>query len=72
MLVAALPSILAGYGLLKKRPWGRVLAIIIGIIDLPAFPFGTALGIYTLMILLHGDSSRILDSGRQTAHQPAA
>ena len=56
MAIAALPNLLAGHGLLKRRQWGRALAIIVAVIDLPAFPFGTALGIYTLAILLHGDS----------------
>ena len=63
MAVAALPNLLAGYGLLKKRQWGRILAIIVAVLDLPAFPFGTALGVYALVILLHGDSQRIF-SGR--------
>ncbi len=66
MAVAALPNLLAGYGLLKKRQWGRILAIIVAVLDLAAFPFGTALGIYTLAILLHGDSQRIF-SGRDSA-----
>ena len=70
MAVAALPNLLAGYGLLKRRQWGRVLAIVVAVIDLPAFPFGTALGIYTLAILLHGDS-QVLFSDHQTSPKQA-
>ncbi len=44
-------SILAGYGLLTRRPWGRAVAIIVGIVSLFKLPFGTALGIYTLWVL---------------------
>ncbi len=66
MAVAALPNLLAGYGLLKRRQWGRVLAIVVAIIDLPAFPFGTALGVYTLSILLHGETQHLF-SGRRVA-----
>jgi zinc-ribbon domain len=41
----------AGWGLLERRPWARILAIVIGCLSLLSFPFGTALGIYTLWVL---------------------
>ena len=47
-LVLSLPSLLAGYGLLHRREWGRVLAFIMSIIHLFSFPIGTAIGAYTL------------------------
>jgi hypothetical protein len=43
--------VLTGYALLTRQPWGRVLAIIFGVIALIHFPVGTALGIYTLWTL---------------------
>jgi hypothetical protein len=43
---------IAGWGLLQRTEWGRILAIIVAIISLIKFPFGTALGIATLVILL--------------------
>ena len=53
MLMAALgvPGLLAGYGLLTRKPWARVLAIVVGILGLINFPVGTAIGIYTLWVL---------------------
>ena len=72
MSIAALPNLLAGYGLLKRRQWGRVLAIIVAVIDLPAFPFGTALGIYTLAILLHGETQRLFSNRPVTPDQAPA
>ncbi len=44
-------AIMTGYALLTRKPWGRVLAIIFGILALLKIPFGTALGIYTLWAL---------------------
>jgi hypothetical protein len=41
-----------GWGLLERTQWGRILAIIVAILSLIKFPFGTALGIATLVILL--------------------
>ena len=42
----------AGWGLLNREPWGRVLALVLGFIALIHVPLGTALGIYTLWVLL--------------------
>ncbi len=53
LLFAALgvPGLLAGYGLLTKKPWARVLAIVVGILSLVNFPVGSAIGLYTLWVL---------------------
>jgi len=50
--VLAIPGIIAGYGLLQRRPWARILTIVIGVLELIRFPFGTILGVYTLWVLL--------------------
>lgn len=50
--VLALPGILAGYGLLARKNWGRILAIIVAILNLVNFPLGTILGLYALWVLL--------------------
>jgi ABC-type glycerol-3-phosphate transport system permease component len=50
VLVAAL-SLLVGYSLLTRRPWGRTLAIVVGVLTLLKPLLGTALGIYTLWVL---------------------
>jgi len=49
--ITAVVGILVGWGLIDRRPWARVLAIIVGCLKLVDFPFGTALGIYTLWVL---------------------
>ena len=51
LLVTAILGGLAGWGLLERRPWARVLAIVLSIFALFKFPIGTALGIYTLWVL---------------------
>ncbi|MEZ4736401.1 MAG: hypothetical protein R3E79_55655 [Caldilineaceae bacterium] len=52
LALLAIPGIVAGYGLLKHRSWGRYLAIVVGIFNLINFPIGTVIGAYTLIILL--------------------
>ena len=44
-------SLLTGYALLTKQPWGRVIAIVTSILALFHPIFGTALGIYILWLL---------------------
>jgi hypothetical protein len=44
-------ALLVGYSLLTRRPWGRTLAIVVGILALLKPILGTALGIYTLWAL---------------------
>jgi len=52
LAVLALPGLIAGYGLLKRKMWGRVLAIIVAFFGLINFPIGTAIGVYALFVLL--------------------
>jgi hypothetical protein len=49
--ITAALALLVGYSLLTRRPWGRVLAIVVGILTLLKPLLGTALGIYTLWVL---------------------
>lgn len=44
-------SFLVGFSLLNRKPWGRVLAMVVAILQLIKIPVGTALGIYTLWVL---------------------
>ncbi len=52
MAVIAIPSIVAGIGLLHRREWGRILALVVGILSLIDIPIGTALGVYTIWVLM--------------------
>ena len=40
------------WGLFEREPWARFLGLALGFLALLRFPFGTALGIYTLWVLL--------------------
>ncbi len=51
VLRGALAAI-AGWGLIEYSGWGRILAIVAAILSLLRFPLGTALGIWTLVMLL--------------------
>jgi len=53
--------LLLAWGLSERQPWARVLGIVVGFLALIRFPFGTALGIYTLWVLLPESSGREYD-----------
>jgi ABC-type spermidine/putrescine transport system permease subunit II len=57
-ILMAVTGFLAGFGLLERRPWARSLAIVLGVIALLHPPLGTALGIYTLWVLLPNESEQ--------------
>jgi hypothetical protein len=52
VLVKAAAGFIAGWGLLQREPWARVVTLVVGFISLFNVPIGTALGIYTLWVLL--------------------
>ena len=57
-VVGALVGLAAGWGLMQREPWARMLAIVMGVLNLVDMPFGTALGIYTLWVLLPAASEQ--------------
>jgi hypothetical protein len=44
--------VVVGVPLRRRKPWARLIALMLGSIDLLLLPYGTALGIYTLWVLL--------------------
>jgi len=52
LIALAIPGLVAGAGLLARKSWARVLAIVVGILGLVNVPIGTAIGIYTLWVLM--------------------
>ncbi|HYL36688.1 MAG TPA: hypothetical protein VEV17_12315 [Bryobacteraceae bacterium] len=59
LLVLSLPGIIAGFGLLQFRPWARILTIVLSALELINIPFGTALGIYGLWVLLNRETEQL-------------
>ena len=57
-LVKAAAGFFAGWGLLHRESWARILALIVGFLALLNLPLGTALGIYTLWVLLPAQSDQ--------------
>lgn len=54
-------ALATGWGLYERAPWGRIVAVIAAVFSLLKFPFGTALGIWTLVMLLGYRNTTLYD-----------
>ena len=61
LLVSSVPGVICGIGLINYKSWARILALILGVLNLVLFPIGTLLGIYTLYVLLDQESAQIIN-----------
>ena len=60
----AVPTLIAGIGLLMKQSWAMIMALIVAALKLFSFPVGTAIGIYAIWI--YAEEQRV-----RKATQPA-
>jgi hypothetical protein len=57
-LITGVAGLIAGWGLMERQGWARILAIVMAFLSLIHVPFGTALGIYTLWVLMPAASEQ--------------
>jgi len=57
----SIPGIVGGIGLLKRKYWARILILVLCFLSLLSIPFGTALGIYGIWILLKSETVEIFN-----------
>ncbi|MBN2003554.1 MAG: hypothetical protein JXA21_09385 [Anaerolineae bacterium] len=60
VLISA-PGILVGIGLLSFRPWARVMALILAVLNLPWVPLGTVLGVYAFLSLTPSEAAVLFE-----------
>jgi hypothetical protein len=69
ILAKAACGFIAGWGLLHREGWGRIVALVLAFVSLFNIPFGTAIGVYTMWVLLPGASQREYE---ELVEKPAA
>lgn len=67
ILVTCLPSLIAGWGIIKHKPWSRTLGIIVAILNIPGMPIGTALGVYALWVLFNDETRTMFEKSQTQA-----
>lgn len=55
----SIPELIGGIGLLKKQEWARILVLIVSILNLIWFPFWTALGVYSIVVLFKDETAQL-------------
>jgi hypothetical protein len=60
-VILSLPGLLTGFGLLKFRPWARIVGIVLGALNLLSFPIGTALGVYAIWVLVNAQTQALFE-----------
>lgn len=64
----ALPSVIAGYALLKRKKWAKIAGIIAAVFASMSFPFGTAVCVYTFWFMFSEPGKQLYDT--QSAPTP--
>lgn len=54
--------VIVGIPLRRRLPWARLLALMLGSVDLLLLPYGTALGCYTLWALLNDEGRKLFET----------
>jgi hypothetical protein len=62
VVVKAGVGFVAGWGLLQRESWSRIVVLVLAFISLFHIPFGTAIGVYTMWVLLPGESQEEYDA----------
>ena len=63
LVLLSVPGIIGGIGLLKRKPWARFLVLVLAVLDLFNIPIGTALGIYTIWVLMRDETVQLFAPG---------
>ena len=63
LILVSIPEIVGGIWLLKRRSWARILLMVMAVLELIRIPLGTALGVYTIWVLVQDETKRILEAG---------
>ncbi len=59
LAVFSAPEIIGGIGLIKRKEWGRIVVLVVSFFNLINLPLGTALGIYSIIILMKGETVKL-------------
>lgn len=69
--VTAIPCVIAGVGLIRFRPWARILAIVVAVFQIPNLPLGTALAIYTFVVMFNPEATTAFYDSPYSSIPPA-
>jgi hypothetical protein len=59
----SVPGIIGGIGLLKWKSWARYMVLVLAVLDLFNIPIGTAVGVYSIWVLVQDETAHLFASG---------
>jgi p-aminobenzoyl-glutamate transporter AbgT len=59
LVLLAIPGIVGGIGLFRRRKWARYVVLALGFLVLLSIPLGTLLGIYTIWVLMKDETDSL-------------
>ncbi len=59
LVIVSTPGIIGGIGLLNYQSWAKILVLVLGFLKLINIPIGTALGIYTIWVLMNSETEKL-------------
>jgi hypothetical protein len=66
VVIFSIPGIIGGAALLKMKPWGRTLTLVMGFLALIEIPLGTALGVYTIWALMNDETIKLFEGAGES------
>ncbi len=71
MFFVSIVGIIGAIGVLRKKHWGRIVLLIISFLNLLHVPVGTALGAYTIWVLMNDEIIKSFDAAGIAAKSAA-
>lgn len=62
----SVPRIIGGFGLLKHKSWARILILIMSVLALVNIPVGTAIGVYSIWVLVRDETLQLFKGELQS------
>ena len=59
LLVLSVPGIIGGIGVLRRQSWARYMVLVLSILDLFSVPIGTAVGAYSIWVLMQEETAKL-------------
>ena len=59
IVIFSIPGLIAGVGLIRCKPWARILGIVMSIMNLFTFPHYTVIGVYSFIVLFDQEAVQL-------------
>jgi len=59
LTIISIPCIIGGIWLMKRKEWARILVLALAFLNLIDIPIGTALGIYSIVVLFREETIKL-------------